>query len=130
MATLRLAASVTGKSFAEIGDCLQGANMAIRFRKSFSIAPGLRLNIGKKSASVRIGVKGLGFTTGTAGNTVTVGNPGTGLSVSHRFRASGEDAIPDGDPKQAAIPRARHPWRVLIFVYIIAGLIWWAVLHQ
>jgi hypothetical protein len=45
--------------------------MALRFRKTFSLLSGLKLNIGKKSASVRVGVKGFGFTTGTAGQTVS-----------------------------------------------------------
>ncbi|SFL93688.1 Protein of unknown function [Bradyrhizobium sp. NFR13] len=105
--------------------------MAIRFRKSFSIAPGIKLNIGKKSASVRIGVKGLGFTTGTAGNTVTAGIPGTGLSASRHFLASSGGTVPDTDLKPESIQApARHPWSVLILVYAIAGLTWWAVLHQ
>jgi hypothetical protein len=32
--------------------------MGLRFRKTFSILPGVKLNIGKRSASVRVGVKG------------------------------------------------------------------------
>jgi hypothetical protein len=59
-------------------------SMAIRFRKSMKIAPGLRLNLGKKSASVRIGGKNAGFTTGTAGKTVSASIPGTGLGVTKR----------------------------------------------
>jgi hypothetical protein len=58
--------------------------MGLRFRKSFKLAPGFSLNIGKRSASVRVGGRGFGLTTGTAGSRATVGAPGTGLSYSTR----------------------------------------------
>ena len=54
--------------------------MSFRFRKSFKIAPGLRVNLGKKSLSASIGPKGLKHTVGTAGKRTTVSAPGTGLS--------------------------------------------------
>lgn len=57
--------------------------MGFRFRKSVKIAPGVRINFGKKSASVSIGPKGLKHTISTTGRrTTTVGVPGTGLSYS------------------------------------------------
>jgi hypothetical protein len=64
--------------------------MAIRFRKTVRIAPGLKLNIGKKSASVRVGGKNFGYTTGTKGKTVSASLPGTGLGVTHRVKGSAE----------------------------------------
>jgi len=51
-----------------------------RFRRSFRIAPGLRLNIGKRSTSVSVGVRGAHVTFGKAGTRTTLGVPGTGLS--------------------------------------------------
>lgn len=62
--------------------------MAIRFRKSVKLAPGVRLNLGKKSASVRVGGKGLGYTTGTKGKTVSASVPGTGLGYSKKLPKS------------------------------------------
>ncbi|MGO7570311.1 MULTISPECIES: DUF4236 domain-containing protein [Rhizobium] len=59
--------------------------MAIRFRKSFKIAPGLRLNIGKKGASVRVGPKGAGYTVGTSGQRVSASVPGTGVGFSSKI---------------------------------------------
>lgn len=54
--------------------------MGWRFRRSIKIAPGVRLNFGKKSASVRIGGRGFGVTKSTTGRTtVSSGIPGTGL---------------------------------------------------
>jgi hypothetical protein len=67
--------------------------MAVRFRKSFGLGKGMRLNVGRKSASVRIGGKNLGYTMGTAGRTVSGSIPGTGLGLTHRMR-SGKSPSP------------------------------------
>ena len=57
--------------------------MGINFRKTISLGKGLKLNLGKKSASVTIGKKGVHHTISTTGRqTTTVGIPGTGLSYS------------------------------------------------
>lgn len=54
--------------------------MGFRFRKSFKIAPGVKLNINKKSAGLTFGGKGAHFTMNTKGkNTTSVGVPSTGL---------------------------------------------------
>ena len=55
--------------------------MGLRFRKSFKIAPGVRLNINKKSTSLSFGGKGLRYNINSSGKrTTSVGVPGTGLS--------------------------------------------------
>ena len=55
--------------------------MGLRFRKSFKIAPGVRLNVGKKSAGISFGGKGLRYSINSNGRrTSSVGIPGTGLS--------------------------------------------------
>ena len=57
--------------------------MGLRFRKSVKIAPGVRVNFGKKSASVSFGGRGGRVTYSTSGRkTTTVGIPGSGLSYS------------------------------------------------
>ncbi len=54
--------------------------MGFRFRKSFKIAPGVKLNLNKKSAGITFGGKGAHFTMNTKGkNTTSVGVPDTGL---------------------------------------------------
>lgn len=54
--------------------------MGFKFKKSIKIAPGVKLNLNKKSASVSFGVRGLRKTYSTSGRkTSTVGIPGTGL---------------------------------------------------
>lgn len=60
-----------------------GKIMGLRFRKSFKIAPGVRVNLNKKSASISVGTKGARITKSTSGRTTTtVGIPGTGISYS------------------------------------------------
>lgn len=57
--------------------------MGLRFRKSFKVAPGVKVNLNKKSAGVTIGTKGAHYTVNTSGKrTASVGLPGTGLSYS------------------------------------------------
>ena len=60
--------------------------MGWQFRRSFRLGPGVRLNLGKKSASVSFGVKGAHYTTGTRGRRVTVGLPGTGLYFTQKVQ--------------------------------------------
>lgn len=55
--------------------------MGFRFRKSVKVAPGVRLNLGKKSAGISVGVKGAGVSINSkTGITSHVSIPGTGLS--------------------------------------------------
>lgn len=57
--------------------------MGLRVRKSFKIAPGVRLNLGKKSAGLSFGTKGLRYSINSNGRrTTTIGIPGTGISYS------------------------------------------------
>lgn len=64
--------------------------MGFRFRKSVKIAPGVRLNIGKKSVGISAGVKGARVSVNSSGRkTTTVGLPGTGLSYSKSEKIGG-----------------------------------------
>ena len=54
--------------------------MGFRFKKSKQIAPGVRVNLNKKSASVTFGGKGVHHTISSSGKkTTSVGIPGSGL---------------------------------------------------
>ena len=54
--------------------------MGLRFRKTISILPGVRVNLGKSTQSISVGVPGFRKTFNTKGQvTTTVGLPGTGL---------------------------------------------------
>lgn len=54
--------------------------MGFRFRKSVSLFPGVRLNIGKKGLGVSAGVKGARVGVNSKGTYSSVGIPGTGIS--------------------------------------------------
>jgi hypothetical protein len=73
--------------------------MGLRFRTSFKIAPGLRLNIGKRGVtSLRIGPRGFGMTVGKRGLRASADLPGP-FSISQKIE------LPTQDP--AARPSAR-----------------------
>lgn len=64
--------------------------MGFRFRKSFKIAPGVRVNVGKKSIGISAGVKGARVSVNSSGRkTTTIGLPGTGLSYSKTEKIGG-----------------------------------------
>ena len=54
--------------------------MGFGFRKSFKVAPGVRLNVGKTRSSLSIGGKGLTANVSKRGAKTTASIPGTGLS--------------------------------------------------
>ncbi len=71
--------------------------MALRFRRSIKLAPGLRLNMGKRGFGFSVGPRGASFTAGPSGVHGNLGLPGTGLS----YRTS----LPSGRPQ--AVPRGQ-----------------------
>lgn len=60
--------------------------MGLRFRKSFKIAPGVRVNVGKKGvSSLSVGRPGANINIGKRGSRANIGIPGSGLSYSTRI---------------------------------------------
>jgi hypothetical protein len=64
--------------------------MGFRFRRSIRIAPGLRVNVGKRGVSLSAGVRGASVTVGSRGTYTNVGIPGTGLSYRERVGGGSE----------------------------------------
>lgn len=64
--------------------------MAFRFRRSVKIAPGVRLNFGKKGGSLSIGGRGASLNFGSRGVYSNVGLLGSGLS--YRSKISGNNS--------------------------------------
>jgi Protein of unknown function (DUF4236) len=85
--------------------------MPFRFRRSIRLAPGLRLNIGKRGVSASVGERGAHVTLGHGNFRTTVSAPGIGLS------------------NTATTTRRRSPhvtfgsW--LVGCAIAAALFWW-----
>ena len=71
--------------------------MGFKFRKSIKIAPGVKLNLNKKSTGITFGGKGFHYTMNSKGKrTTSVGIPGTGLSystTSSKKSKKGEDEV-------------------------------------
>lgn len=53
--------------------------MPFRFQRRFTIAPGFRVNLGKRGVSLSEGVRGANLTVGTRGIRTSLSLPGTGL---------------------------------------------------
>lgn len=85
--------------------------MSLRFRKTFTIFPGVRLNIAKKSISVSLGRDGATVNLGKQGVRGTVGLPGSGLSYSKVLvpRRSIDKALGGATARHAATPPRRQP---------------------
>jgi hypothetical protein len=66
--------------------------MSFRFRKSFKLFPGVRLNLSKSGLSISAGIPGATLNFGTRGAAVTVGIPGSGLS--YRANLGGQRPAP------------------------------------
>lgn len=70
-----------------------GTIMGLRVRKSIKIAPGVKINLGKKSAGISLGGKGFHYTVNSSGRkTTTVGIPGTGINYSTTSRKKHSNA--------------------------------------
>lgn len=77
----------------------------LRFRRSVKIAPGLRLNFGKRGLSLSAGPRGATITAGTHGVRTTAGLPGSGLSVTRKLPPSkGRATAADQPQAEAAEP--------------------------
>ena len=68
---------------ADVGD-----DVGFRFRRSFKLLPGVRLNLSSKSTSLSFGGRGFRYTVGTGGKRITVGIPGTGARWSQTLASS------------------------------------------
>lgn len=68
--------------------------MGFRFRKSVKIAPGVRINVGKKGSSVSIGGKGATVNFSKKGTRTTVGIPGTGISYTKNLKHKSYSSTP------------------------------------
>ncbi len=76
--------------------------MALRFRKSFKLAPGIRINAGSGGLSWNLGPRGASLSLGKRGAYFNTGIPGTGLSS--RTRLDGPAASPPrATPKTVSV---------------------------
>lgn len=94
--------------------------MSLGFRKSFKIAPGIRLNVGKKGvSSVSLGGRGAKVNISKKGTRSTVSAPGTGLSFSsYKPHAKQNDISSSGQGNSNPI------LNIIIGLVVVFFLIW------
>lgn len=77
--------------------------MSLRFRKTITLAPGLRLNLGTRGVSLSAGPRGASVTLGRNGLFGNVGLPGTGLSYRTRLDGRRGAAAESDEPEAPAV---------------------------
>jgi hypothetical protein len=92
----------------------------LRFRRSFRLFPGMRINLSKSGVSTSIGRRGRWFTIGPRGTRETIGIPGTGLSYTEQqCTGDAQSRVRTGAPA----PRGNSTTkRVLLWFAIMVGL--------
>lgn len=88
--------------------------MTLRFRQTFTLFPGVRINIGKRGISTSIGGPGASVNIGRQGVRATVGAPGTGSSYSTLLVPVGKTPRapapqPDPEPESFTHPPVGNP---------------------
>lgn len=99
--------------------------MGIRFRKSVKIAPGVKLNIGKKSVGVSVGSKYGGFSVNSkTGTRVRASLPGTGLSYSSKVGGNtSESSTEKGYIVEKKKVSSKGSYKFSYILALIAGII-------
>lgn len=107
--------------------------MGWRFRKSVKLAPGVKLNFGKKSVGVSVGGKYSGVSINSkTGVTTRTSIPGTGISYTQKVgggrggsggaasRRTGRSASGATPPKKKP-PVVLRPWYIILAALLIVG---------
>jgi hypothetical protein len=81
--------------------------MALRFRRSITLFPGFKINLGKKGASLTVGAPGASINVGKNGTYSNLGVPGTGMSV--RTKLSGSARKVPNENQEAAAQMVAKP---------------------
>lgn len=77
--------------------------MTLRFRQTFTLFPGVRINVGKRGISTSIGVRGATVNIGRRGVRATVGVPGSGISYSALVLPVGQAGNPLPRPEPTPV---------------------------
>jgi outer membrane biosynthesis protein TonB len=105
--------------------------MALRFRRSKKILPGVRLNIGKSSFGFSIGPKGLKHTISTSGRrATTVGIPGSGLSYTTTHSKNKSKRVTDRENIKSnrvhdggvTVKWYQKSWAAILFLVLFAPI--------
>jgi hypothetical protein len=87
--------------------------MGLRMRKSFTIAKGVRLNVGKSGMGISFGTRGLRYSIHSSGKrTATVGLPGTGISYSTSTGGSGRKYSSGAYTRRQQLQQAKQAQKI------------------
>ena len=96
--------------------------MGLRFRQSFQLFPGVRINVSGSGVSATFGVPGASINLGSKGVRSTIGLPGTDLFYTHDHSLGGLPALRSRTNDRRRISRAcpcfkcarstAPPWRI------------------
>lgn len=102
--------------------------MGFRFRKSIKIAPGVKLNLGKKSTGISVGNKFGGVSINTkTGVTTRVSAPGTGMSYTSRIggkhkRKNASSSVAERAHIQKPYkPFYKRAWYIVLTIVLLLG---------
>ena len=98
--------------------------MAIRVRKSFKIAPGIKINVSKSGLSTSLGGKRTTVNLSKCGSRVTTVIPGTGISSSTLYKSKGKPSAP-------SLPReySKAEWMTAWIIGEILAVVGWVKLE-
>ena len=102
--------------------------MGLRFRKSFKVAPGVKVNLNKKSSSVTFGGKGAHYTVNSKGKrTKSVGIPGSGMYYTETSGGSSGTRTSSSGSSGKDSTQKKHgcliPIIVIILFFVLVSLI-------
>ena len=83
--------------------------MSLRFRRTVTLLPGVRLNISKTGFSLSIGPRGASLTLGKRGLFANLGLPGTGLSYRSRVGGKKQKTMQSTSANSGAKPSKSRP---------------------
>lgn len=106
--------------------------MPVRFRKTFTLFPGVKVNLSKSGMSISVGRKGFTLNFSKRGVRQTTGLPGSGIShTSYLFknddddrekekeeRSSDAEDKPKKRTRRTLKEQASSPWGFFFFVFI------------
>jgi hypothetical protein len=113
----------------------EGGTMPIRFRRTFKLFPGVKINVSKGGTSISLGTRGATLNFSRRGVRQTVGLPGSGLSETsyliknepksdkEKDRDNGksrERDSEDGDPEEEEREVGCFPGGCLLFLVLLA----------
>jgi len=105
--------------------------MPIRFRRTYKILPGVKVNVSKGGISVSVGTRGFHLTFGKHGVRQTIGIPGSGLSETSYLIKNEQNSEKEKDSDDDGRKRTRDsdddngavgcfPCGCLLFILVLA----------